>query len=203
MRASALERILAVDRHRRRSTSAGLSNALFHTRTVRIDEAPFVVTSSKGFVQTRRRDGDEIWSGFLECDLEEETLLPKLFFRQFWAISVQADWGNRCSNLADAMDLATLLGFKPYGIVTPISDLKGVTGEALSLEEAEKLMRYQGFVAKAQDMRVFVADLDEGTAIVTSDPSELGSYLRTDDALSITILRADRRLILVGPDGVA
>lgn len=203
MRASALEKILTVDRHRRRSTAAGMSNALFHTRTVTLEEAPFVVTSSKGFVQTRRRDGDEIWSGFLECELEEETLLLKLFFRQLWAISTQADWGNRCSNLADAMDLATLLGFEPHGIVIPITDLKEVTGEALTLEEAEKLMRYQGFVAKAQDVSVFVGDLDAGTALVTSEPAELGSYLRTDDALSITLLRADRRLILVGPDGVA
>jgi hypothetical protein len=203
MRASALEKILAVDRHRRRSTSAGLSNALFHTRAVTVDEAPFVVTSSKGFVQTRRRDGGEIWSGFLECELEEETLLTKLFFRQLWAISKQADWGNRCSNLPDAMDLATLLGFEPHGIVIPIADLKEVTGESLTLEEAEKLMRYKGFVAKAKDVHVYVADLDAGTALVTSEPTQLGSYLRTDDALSITLLRVDRRLILVGPDGVA
>lgn len=203
MRASALEKILCVERHRRRSTSAGPSNAVCHTRAVKGDDGPFIVTSSKGFLQTRRREGDEIWAGFLSCDLEEETLLLKLFFRQVWNISVQADWGNRCSSLTDAMDLAALLGFEPFGIVIPISDLKEVSGEALTLEEAEKLMRYQGFVAKVQNVHVFVADLDPGTALVTSDPAELGTYLRTDDALAIMIFRADRRLILVGPDGVA
>lgn len=203
MRASALEKILTVDRHRRRSTAGGLSNALFHTRTVVLDEAPFVVTSSKGFVQTRRRDEGEIWSGFLECPLEEETLLLKLLFRQLWTISANAGWSNRCSSLADAMDLAALFGFKPFGIVVPISDLKEVSGEALSLEEAEKLMRYRGFVAKTGDVHIFVGDLDVGTAIVTSEPEQLGSYLRTDDSLSVMLFRADRRLILVGPDGVA
>lgn len=203
MRASALELLFQVERQPPKKTVRGMTKPAMHARPYNASEAPFVVTASKGFVRTKFQEDGTIWTGFLECELEEEGLATQLLHRDLWRISKREDWGNRCSSLADAMDLAVLLGFTPHTIVVPLSFVKEAVGEDLTLEEAEKIMRMQGYLTTIDDARVLIGDLLDDTALVTCSPAELGVYVRTDDFVAITLLGADRRLVLVGPDGVA
>jgi len=90
------------------------------------------------------------------------------------------------------------LGFEPKCLVVPVSLLKEACGEAMTVEDAEKLMLMQGHVTKMGDLFVLAGDLDPGTALLTAAPNMVGTYTRADTALALMLFRVDRAVVLVG-----
>jgi hypothetical protein len=83
-------------------------------------------------------------------------------------------------------------------VVIPFSLLKEACGEAMSIEDVEKLMLMQGYVSKTGDLYILIGDLDPGTAILTAAPKLVGTYTRSDTALALQFFRVDRAVVLVG-----
>lgn len=210
MRVSALDRILATERVGRRTTSThhgGFAHPVLHERSVTLDEGPFVVSNKRGsFVQTRRRQDGTIWAGFSDVPVGGEGTFLRELYLSLWRISVESAWHNRCSALSEASPVMTSLGFSPRCVIVPHDLLTEACGNDLTAQDADRLMLAQGYVAKVGEAFVLAGDLPAGAALVTTMPSVVGTYTRTDQSLAVMLFRADRAVVLVGeglPHGVA
>jgi hypothetical protein len=203
MKLSVLERLLVAERPRRR---ASFSEPIVDERSAELFEQPWVVTNTKGdFVRTHRTPRSDGASGFtrqgyVECPLEDEDSLLARFFESMALLCDTWGWENRCETLAEAEPLLVRLGFEPRNLVVPFSLLAEICGRELSEEEADRLTLAKGCVAEVDGVRVISARsaLPDGTAILSTTPSLVGSYTRVADHLAITVHRADRAMILVG-----
>lgn len=208
VRVSALERLLVTERVPRRSSKeGGFARPLIHERTVVAEEGPFLVTNNRAaFVPTRMRPGNIVWAGFSEVPLGQEDPLVRQLFSALWRLSEEQGWANRCTSLRDAMPLMQTHGHQPRNLVVPVPLLGEACGQTFSPVDADQLMLGQGHVAKVGDLRILAADLRPGTALLFAAPSQVGSYVRSDQALAAVFLRVDRSVILVDTearDGVA
>jgi hypothetical protein len=137
---------------------------------------------------------------FTECPVEEEGHLLTELYDVLWRTSVQQGWGNRCIDLGQARDLMKALGGTPGAFIVGPSILASATGKDLSEEDIDKLMRYQGFVAEVDGVKILASDLPDGKTILASAPSQVGFYVRSGDYLGVLICRASHSLILVGTE---
>ena len=93
-------------------------------------------------------------------------------------------------------------GYEGCVLVVPYTSLHEAVGQDLSEEDAEQVSIMKGCVAEVQGVRVLSARsaLPEGSAILATTKSLVGYYTRVLDHVGVTILHADRSLVLVGKD---
>ena len=200
MRVSALELVLETERIRRQAsvTGAGFAVPALYQYPAKPDEGPFLVTNARGSFLLGRSKYDIIRLAFSECPLGGESRLFSELHRVLWGISVQRQWSNRCSSIAQAVAQMRESGLEPRAIVVSPSFLEDTCGTPLTLEEAEEMMLAQGHVAESDGVKVLAAGLPEGAAFVAT--ASVGVYFRIDQHLGVLIRRADRSLVLVGDD---
>lgn len=206
MLVSVLDKLLIVDRERRRASKyGGFSSPAFHERAVAASDGPFFVTNMRSsFVPTRMRQGDVVWAGFSECPIEAEDLVLRTLYDTLWQHSTTQGWANRCSSIALAMEAMQDRGLQPKALVVPFGLLKEACGSEISVEDAAKLMFAQGYVAESNGVRIYpCTQLPEGAAIVVAAPQLTGAYVRIDAFLAVVIQKADCSVVLVGGDGLA
>lgn len=204
MRASALERLLTVEREARRSSMhGGFSIPAMSERAAAKDEAPFLVTNMRRtLLPTRLSVDGNVRFGFSECLPEQDGALLVELHRVLSELSLRSGWNNRCRGLSEAVERIRMLGSEPFHLVVGPDQLTEACGETVSVEDAEKMMLAQGFVVKVSGVKVLAGPLLPGTAMVTASPSQLGVYTRVDDRLGLLLKRVDRAVVLVG-DGLA
>lgn len=203
MRVSALELILETERVRRQAsitTGAGFAIPALLSHPVESSDAPFLATNARRtFLPVRSKYGT-VRLAFSECPLEDEGKLVAELYRVLWGISVQHEWPNRCSSVAQAVACMAALRLEPKSLVVSPSFLEDACGKPVTLKEAEELMMAQGYVAESEGVRVLAADLPEGSAILAAAPAIVGVYVRTDNWLGVLVRRIDRALVLVGDE---
>lgn len=205
MRVSALELILTAERQRRHAskTGAGFARPVLREQHEDAAGAPFLVSNSRGsFVLGQRRSSDgTVRTAFVNCPLDKESLLLAELHRALWETSVQHNWPNRCSSIAKATARMAALGLEPGALIVSTPFLEEACGKALSVEDAEKLMLVQGYVAEVEGVKVLASDLPDGKALLVTSRALMGVYVRSEDHLSILLRRVDRSLVLVREDG--
>jgi hypothetical protein len=198
MRVSALERLFAPERHRRRITAHGdFAQPLLLEQGADAEQEPLLATNLQGqLVEVKRSEKRHVVRmGFFPCEPSEEAeYLPHLF-KSLWQLSVARGWGNRCEKLSQAASVLGAGGFEPRHLVIPPALLEEACGADLSLENAEELMRAQGYVTEVDDLKVLVGNLPG--AILAAAPMLVGVYARSDNYLSLLVRSADRSLVLV------
>ena len=204
MKISVLERILVAERMRHK---ASFAPPIANRRASTMEEGPWFVTNTKGAVvltHLQKDAGEEfVLQAFVDCPIDEEDPVVSRLYATMWATSKRLGWNNRCSSLSGSVQRMLGLGYDAKFLIVPYADLKGVCGSDLSEEEAERLTLVNGCVAEVQEVKILISNgLPEGAAILTATPSLTGHYLRSYDHLSIMVNRANRAILLVGPDAV-
>lgn len=202
MRVSALELLLETERiHRKAAVTTGVGFAVpaLYEFPAEAGMAPFLVSNSRGsfVLGSRSRDG-HVRLAFSECPLDEEGAMLAELHRVLWGISVQHGWANRCTSIAQAIARMKALALEPKVLVVATSFLEDACGEPVTLEDAEKLMMAQGYVAESDGIRVLASDLPAGLAILAASREVTGVYVRVDDRLGVMVRKADQSLVLVG-----
>lgn len=205
MRLSVLERILTVERHRPKLQSEVLEFVPPVAMQYPTDalEAPWVTTLSTGrLTLTRSNSAGYVGQAFYMCPIEDEDDFLTAFFTDLWQISSKANWPNRCSSIEDAFRKLLAFGHEGRSLVVPYSSLTEAVGKDLSEEEAEQVSLSKGCVAEVQGVKVISARtaLPKGSAILTTSRALTGYYTRIRDYVGVTILHADRSLMLVRND---
>jgi hypothetical protein len=202
MKASTLERFLSTDRVRQQTavkTRAGFARPVLCEQAMKEEEGPFLATNLRGsFLPSRRSLDGMVRFAFTECPVGAEGPLLTELHRVLWDVSVQQGWSNRCTDLQQARLLMGSSGVTPRAFIVGPSVLAEATGKNLSEEDVDKLMRYQGFVAEVDGVRILASDLPDGKAILAAIPSQVGLYVRSGDYLGVLICRANLSLVLVG-----
>lgn len=204
MRASALERLLIPEREpRRASAHGGFALPALSERAAEEDEGPYLATTMRPvFLETRRNREGNVRFGYMDLMPEDEHILVSCLYQTLCEVSIRHGWANRCRSLEEATKLLQQLGFDPYHLVVGPGLLEEACGAPLSVEDAEKLMMVQGYVAEVGELKVLAADLPSGAAMVTTSPSLFGVYSRVDDRLGLLLKRVDRAVVLVTDDMV-
>jgi hypothetical protein len=203
MKLSILERLLTVGRHRPHLHPEVLDFAppVAMQYPTTHDEGPWVTSLSKGrFTRTRANLEGYVGQAFHTCPIEEEDRLFANFYEDLWKISSEAGWSNRCISIEDAFRQMNGTGYEGRVLVVPYASLREAVGKDLSEEEAEQISLAKGCVAEVQGVKVISArsSLPVGSAVLATVKSLTGYYTRVRDHVGVTILHADRSLILVG-----
>lgn len=204
MKISVLERILAPERMRQK---ASLAPPLANRRASTREEGPWIVSNTKGVpvltaLRTDPSTNEEmVTQAFFECPIDEEDNVIHRLFLSVLYNSRRFEWRNRCRTLAEAIPLMLRLGYEPKYLIVPFADLAEVCGEALTEEDAEKLALVKGSIAEVNGVKVlFSSGIPTGCALLTTDPTLTGHYMRSYDHLSVLVHRADRSVVLVSHD---
>lgn len=181
----------------------GFSIPAMSERAATKDEGPFLVTNMRRtFLPTRRSSDGNVRFGFSECLPEQDGALLAELYQVLSELSHRQGWTNRCRGLSEAAERLRMLGADPFHLVVGPDQLAEACGKTVSIEDAEKMMLAQGFVAEVSGVKVLAGPLPPGAAMLTASPSQLGIYTRVDDRLGLLIKRVDRAVVLVG-DGLA
>lgn len=163
-------------------------------------EAPWVTSLSTGrFTITRVTSEGYVGQAFSLCPIEDEDRLLTALYEDTWKISSRAGWSNRCTTVEEAFRRLTAFGYDCQALLVPYVSLSEVVGKELSEEEADQVSFAKGCVAEVHGVKVFSARnaLPRGSAILTSSRALTGYYTRIRDHVGVTILHADRSLMLV------
>jgi hypothetical protein len=202
MKLSIFERFLTVGRHHPHLQPEVLDFAppVAMQYPTSHDEGPWITTLSKGrFTRTRANSEGYVGQAFHPCPIDEEDRLFTNFFEDFWKVSLEAGWSNRCVSIEDAFRQMNGMGYDGRVLVVPYASLHEAVGKDLSEEEAEQISLAKGCVAEVQGVKIISArrSLPEGSAVLATTKSLTGYYTRVRDHVGVTILHADRSLILV------
>jgi len=215
IRTSALERMLHVERVRRQSSTSwnrdptgvhgGFRVPVLQECTVPADAGPFVATNRRlSLVLVPRSKDGSVRFAFAECPLEDEWKLLGELYQVLWRLSEEHQWPTRCTSISEAKRRMEASGMKPRHLAVPVPLLEEACGTAFSVEDAEKTMTMQGFIAEVDGLQVLAADLPEKTALLSTGPELVGMYTRVDNWLGVLVQRANRSVMLVGgADAVA
>lgn len=202
MKVSVLERMLVVERHRRRMGDLGVFAPPIATRFASTpDDGPWVTSLSTGRFSLTRLDREgSVGQAFTECSPDEEDPWLGELYRTLWTLSSKFGWSNRCGSIAEAVRCLTSFGFEPKTLAIPYSTLKDVVGEELSEEEADRVTMSKGCVAEIDGVRVLSARtaLPAGSALLATAAPLVGQYTRVHERVAATLFRADRAWVLVG-----
>lgn len=206
MKASVLERLFSADRHRRKMGDqvGDFVPPVATSFPSEPDQAPWLTSLSTGkFGLTQAKDGF-VGQSFSECPLTHEGGVLLEMYSTMRTLQRLFQWRNLCGTLAEAQARMKSFGLEPKTLIVPFSMLSEVAGSNLTEEEAEMLLLTKGCVAEVEGVKIISAGsaLPKGTAILGTTPSLTGVYTRIYDHLAITVLQADRTLVLVG-DAVA
>jgi hypothetical protein len=193
MEASVLERMLVVERHRRKAPLGGgdFSVPALEERPVEEFDEPLLVTNMRGdWVQTRRSGSGYGRFGFTECEVGDEAHLVS----SLWATLTKVPWAIKCNDVATAVrrvDAAKTL-------LVSYEMLKEFSSETLTTEEVAKIIFAQGYITKVGELGLLASEgLSGRTAIVTTVPALTGFYTRIDDHLGLMLLSADKTIAMV------
>jgi hypothetical protein len=200
---SALATILRPERYPQRLAKSGgnfLSVPVLSEHAVEVKDGPFLVTNMRGSLVVTRRSltMGVVRYGFSEVPLADESALLGKWWQQYHTASVANNWGNRCSTVVEGLNRMRSLRFEPKYVVLPKAEF--LTGEKEE-EQVERLTLAQGFVADMGDVKVLLADLPKGAALVTTEPMLVGLYTRVGDSLGVVFRCADQSVMVVG-DGL-
>jgi hypothetical protein len=203
MALSVLERLLVTERYRPRAAAgSGFSVPILLEREVGPEHEPLLVTNSRGlFVPTRRAAEGFARYAFFPCPLDEEDQLLVRLHAALWSEGEAAGWTNRAPTLDRGMAVFRGLASAQPSAVVVSQDAAALEGE-LSAEELDKLRKLRGHVAEIHGVRIYLAPLPAGCAIVAAAPKALGVYTRVGDHLGLQLLNVRRTLVVVKPDGV-
>lgn len=207
MKLSVLERVLTVERHRRRMGDVGVFPPPVAARFPSgPEEGPWVTTLSTGkFTLTKPNKDGDVAHAMLELPPDEEDGLLSELYRTLWGLSVKHGWPNRCSSIGEAVPRMLTLGLQPKTLAVPFETLQEIVGSELTEEEADKVTLAKGYVTEVDGIQVISARkaLAKNTAMLFALPALVGRYTRIQEHMGATILQANRSLILVGEDAVA
>lgn len=199
---SALERLLVTERHRQRAAAeGGFSVPVMLERQVQAGDEPIFVSNTKGvFVQTRRSKEGAARYGFFYCPLGQEKAVLVRLHQAIWDISTTLNWPNRARSVQEG--LAKFEGFRVEvrALVIPFEVVKETCGEDFTPETAEQAMAYRGYLAEVGTMRVLVAPLPKGSAILTAAPALVGVYTRVGDYLGLQLCNVRQNIVVVRND---
>lgn len=199
MRVSALERLLITERQRpRAATGGGFSVPVMLERAVSVHEEPLLVSNTKGqFVQTRRNSEGMGRYGFFYCPLGQERAVVVRLHAAVEDISKTLGWSNRATTVHEGIQKFVSLRVEPKAIVIPTDVVVEICGEGFTIETAEQAMVTQGFVAEVSGLKVLVAPLLKGTALLTAAPSLVGVYTRVGDYLGLQLCNVRQNIVVV------
>jgi hypothetical protein len=207
VKASILERLMSVDRHRPKMVDVGVFTAPVVMRFASgPEEGPWVTSLSTGrFTLTRPNKDGDVGQAFVLRPPDQEDDLLKELYRTLWTLSLEHRWGNRCSSIGEAVQRMLAFGLQPKTLTVPFEMLREIVGSELTEEEADKLTLARGFVTEVSGVQVISARqaLEKNTAILSTLRPLVGHYTRVREHVGVTVLQADRSLILVGGDAVA
>lgn len=204
MKLSVLERLMSVNHHRRKMYDVGMfSSAIAIRFPSGPEEGPWITSMTSGKYTLTRPDREGcVGQALHECMADEEDGFLGELYRSVWQTSAQQGWNNRCSSIGAALQRMTSYGLEPRNLVVPFGLLKEVVGTELSEEEADKLSLTKGCVAEVNGVQVISARQalpGKGAILATARPL-VGHYTRVYDRVGVTILQANRTLVLVGED---
>ena len=197
-----LDQILVAERVPRQaakiSSGGGFATPVMREHEVEADDAPLVSSTMRGqFLPVPCKD-NVARSAFAEIELADEPLLLGQMFDALWRLSVDREWPNRCTSLAQARPCMEALGMEPAALLVPLSLLGVACGSEVSEDDANKLMATQGHIAEIDGLRVLTAaGLATNSAILVTHPMLAGEYTRADTHLSVFLRRVDRAFVLV------
>lgn len=201
MKISVLERLFKAERHRRKVREDGsYSPPGASSFYVEPEQAPWVTTLSKGnFVPTHRGKDGFVGQAFTDCPIEEEGRLLHELYGSLLTLRSVFRWSNVVKTIAEAQQRMVSLKLEPKTLVVPFEDLSEVVGTSLTLDEAEMLMLTKGCVAEVGGVKILTVGegLPKGSAILGTLPALVGVYTRVYDHVGVTVLQADRSLVLV------
>lgn len=185
---SALETLLVTERHRQRAGMGGeFAVPVMFERDCEKNAGPFMVTNTKGvFVTTRPLPNGKVRYGMTPCQTTEE---DRILTHLHTVLPI------RCPSIQDATADLRMNGMEAKSVIVSLSLAVSVCG--ITEEEATKAMESRGFAAEVTGLRVLLAALPLGTAIVAADPALVGVYTRVGDHLGVLLQRADRAIVAV------
>ncbi len=197
----ALERMLRTERLRQRAAAGGgFSTPGMCLSPVADDAMPLLATNMRGnFRETRRDIKGQAPFGFSYCQVGREDPLLSELHRTLFELSARANWPNRCSSVAEAVERLRTSGVEPKSLVVSESQVANFMGPGFDLNAARSAMGIQGFVTVVDDMQVLLSGLPEGFALVAAAPSILGLYTRVGDHVGILLQRVNRSIMVVQP----
>ncbi len=207
MKLSVLERLLSVDLHRPKMVDVGV-----FTSPVAIkfpsgpEEGPWVTSLSTGkFTRTRPNKEGDVGQAFVLVPPDQEDSLLGELFQTLWRVSSMEGWTNRCSSIGEAVQRMLAFGLQPKTLTVPFATLREIVGTELTEEDADRLTLAKGFVTEVSGIQVISARqaIGKNTAILSTARPLVGHYTRVREHVGVTILQADRSLVLVGGDAVA
>jgi len=81
--------------------------------------------------------------------------------------------------------------------VIPSDVVAEICGEGFTIEAAEQAMTTQGFVAEVSGLKVLIAPLLKGAALLTASPPLVGVYTRVGDYLGLQLCNAHQNIVVV------
>ncbi len=198
---AALERMLRTERHRQRAAPrGGFSTPGLCSVNVGEDAMPLLATNMRGrFLPTRPSAEGLARFGFSEVPIGQEGPLLSELHRTLTELSRTNGWGNRCSDVAEALTRLQAQGTEPKSLVISEAQLAGILGKDSDLEVARRAMATQGYVTMVGGMQLLLSDLPDGSALVAGSPASLGVYMRVGDHLGMLLQRVNRSIMVVGP----
>lgn len=148
---------------------------------------PLLATNARGqFVATRMGRTGVARFGFSSCAFAEEAQL----FQRFYAwLSGRTGTAIRCKGVQVAVDRFRALGLEAKAVVVSSAD----AAEMLGKNEPVPV----GFAGMVNGMKLLVADMPKGAAVVTVGPDRLGVYTRVAEHLGLLFQRIDQNVMVV------
>lgn len=195
-----LERLFITERVQQRAArTGGFSVPAMNERLAQTSDGPFLVTNMRGaFLLTRPSGQGVLRFGFSHCPLDNESHLLVALHRTLVTLSESESWSNRCKTVRDAVYRMRSHGLEPRSIVISPALLGDMLPE-MNLEQAWERMGSKGEVAEVEGVHIMMADMLEGTALVATIPTFVGTYVRTGDYVGVMVHNADRSLVTVVP----
>lgn len=193
MNLSILAHLLVTERHRQRAAPAGgFSIPFMSEREVPPETEPLLVTNARGsFTQTRRsRDGLARF-GFSPCPLEDEPILLGRLYNALESLSRASNWHNQFNTTAGAIESMRGTSCKPKNLVVSESLVSQFTTDESG-----------GLVGSVDGIRVLSANLPLGGALLFTNPSALGVYVRIGDYLGLQFYNVRQSVAVIKVDGL-
>jgi hypothetical protein len=186
-----LERFLVPERIRPHAdTQAGHSTPLMQEIVVRSDDAPLLVTSTRGNLVHVPRVKRTARTAYFHCLPSNEGSFLEFIYHDLVKYLGES---RKFRSLANALRGVEDAGSHPCAIVIPPTSL----GPGVDVAQAQRLMEVAGYVSVADGVYTLLGNLPEGNALVVA--RQAGHYLRTGDWLALMLLAVDRRFAVVIP----
>lgn len=190
---SLLAHLLVTERHRQRAASGGgWSVPVMSDREVPPEAEPMLVTNARGgFVPTRRNHEGFARFGISACPLESEPVLLGRFYGALASLSSCSKWPNRFSSANEAIGAMQATTYKPKTLVVSESLISQFTTDESGV-----------LVGNIDGIKVLSANLPIGGALLFTNPTLLGVYVRIGDHLGLQFYNVRQTVAVIKVDGL-